>query len=218
MFCPLGILEYPPNMVRRTKEEAAATRDSILDAAEILFAKNGVSRTTLQHIATAAGVTRGAIYWHFVDKGAVFSAMMQRATMPMDAAVKLAGERADTDPLQSLRNEMLAVLQIVEGDEKARRVFEIATLKTEFTDEVDSARAHKRESVARWRGRLQDQFTQAMADGTLPATVDPRKASMSVWVMLDGLIRNWIFEPGAFELVDLGAELIDTYMAGLRAR
>jgi TetR/AcrR family acrAB operon transcriptional repressor len=56
-------------MVRRTKEEAAATRDSILDAAEILFAKNGVSRTTLQHIATAAGVTRGAIYWHFVDKG-----------------------------------------------------------------------------------------------------------------------------------------------------
>jgi len=205
-------------MVRRTKEEAAATRDSILDAAEILFAKHGVSRTTLQHIATAAGVTRGAIYWHFVDKGAVFSAMMERATMPMDAAVKLAGERADTDPLQSLRNEMLAVLQIVEGDEKARRVFEIATLKTEFTDEVDSARAHKRESVARWRGRLQDQFTQAVADSTLPATVDPRKASMSVWVMLDGLIRNWIFEPGAFELVDLGAELIDTYMAGLRAR
>lgn len=205
-------------MVRRTKEEAAATRDSILDAAEILFAKHGVSRTTLQHIATAAGVTRGAIYWHFVDKGAVFSAMMERATMPMDAAVKLAGERAPTDPLQSLRDEMMAVLQIVEGDEKARRVFEIATLKTEFTDEVDSARAHKRESVARWRGRLQDQFTQAKAEGTLPASVDPRNASMCMWVMLDGLIRNWIFEPGAFELVDLGAELIDTYIAGLRTR
>lgn len=205
-------------MVRRTKEEAAATRDSILDAAEILFAKHGVSRTTLQHIATAAGVTRGAIYWHFVDKGAVFSAMMERATMPMDAAVKLAGERASTDPLQSLRDEMMAVLQIVEGDEKARRVFEIATLKTEFTDEVDSARAHKRESVARWRGRLQDQFTQAKAEGTLPASVDPRNASMCMWVMLDGLIRNWIFEPGAFELVDLGAELIDTYIAGLRTR
>jgi len=205
-------------MVRRTKEEAAATRDSILDAAEILFAKHGVSRTTLQHIATAAGVTRGAIYWHFVDKGAVFSAMMERATMPMDAAVKLAGERADTDPLQSLRDEMMAVLQIVEGDEKARRVFEIATLKTEFTDEVDSARAHKRESVARWRGRMQDQFTQARAEGMLPATVDPRNASMSFWVMLDGLIRNWIFEPGAFELVELGGELIDTYLAGLRTR
>jgi len=205
-------------MVRRTKEEAAATRDSILDAAEILFAKHGVSRTTLQHIATAAGVTRGAIYWHFVDKGAVFSAMMERATMPMDAAVKLAGERAVTDPLQCLRDEMMAVLHIVESDEKARRVFEIATLKTEFTDEVDSARAHKRESVARWRGRMQDQFTQARAEGNLPASVDATNAAMAVWVMLDGLIRNWIFEPGTFELVDLGAEMIDTFMAGLRAR
>ena len=205
-------------MVRRTKEEAAATRDSILDAAEILFAKHGVSRTTLQHIATAAGVTRGAIYWHFVDKGALFSAMMERATMPMDAAVKLAGQRAITDPLQCLRDEMMAVLEIVEGDEKARRVFEIATLKTEFTDEVDSARAHKRESVARWRGRLQDQFTQAREEGALPATVDPRNASMCMWVMLDGLIRNWIFEPGSFELVELGAELIDTFIAGLRTR
>jgi len=205
-------------MVRRTKEEAAATRDSILDAAEILFAKQGVSRTTLQHIATAAGVTRGAIYWHFVDKGAVFSAMMERATMPMDEAVKLAGERAITDPLQCLRDEMMAVLQIVEGDEKARRVFEIATLKTEFTDEVDSARAHKRESVARWRGRMEVQFSQAKAEGKLPGSVDARNASMCVWTMLDGLIRNWIFEPGMFELVALGGELIDTYLAGLKAR
>jgi AcrR family transcriptional regulator len=45
-------------MARRTKEDALATRDSILDAAEQLFVKQGVSGTTLQHIATAAGVTR----------------------------------------------------------------------------------------------------------------------------------------------------------------
>ena len=61
-------------MARRTKEEAAATRDSILDAAEKLFVEQGVSRTTLQHIATEAGVTRGAIYWHFDDKSALFNA------------------------------------------------------------------------------------------------------------------------------------------------
>ena len=147
-------------MVRRTKEAAAATRDSILDAAEILFAKQGVSRTTLQHIATAAGVTRGAIYWHFVDKGALFSAMMDRATMPMDAALKQLGERDVPDPLQRLRDELMAVLQVVVSDEKSRRVFEIATLKTEFTDEVDSARVRKRAAVAdalaRARSRRQD--------------------------------------------------------------
>jgi len=205
-------------MVRRTKEEAAATRDSILDAAEVLFAKQGVSRTTLQHIATAAGVTRGAIYWHFVDKGALYSAMMDRATMPMDAAVKLLDARDTVDPLQRLRDEMMAVLHIVQHDGQARRVFEIATLKTEFTDEVDSARVRKREAVAEWRGRMEAQLGQAKRDGLLPDCVDVRKASMCMWVMLDGLLRNWLFESEAFDLSALGGEVIDTFLAGLRAR
>src|ERR1700712_1304134 len=56
-------------MVRRTKEEAAETRNSILDAAERVFFEKGVSRTTLADIALEAGVTRGAIYWHFANKG-----------------------------------------------------------------------------------------------------------------------------------------------------
>jgi TetR/AcrR family acrAB operon transcriptional repressor len=79
-------------MARRTKEEAAATRDSILDAAEKLFVEQGVSRTTLQHIASAAGVTRGAIYWHFDDKGALFNAMMERATLPLEAELQVLDE------------------------------------------------------------------------------------------------------------------------------
>lgn len=205
-------------MVRRTKEEAAATRDSILDAAEILFAKQGVSRTTLQHIASAAGVTRGAIYWHFVYKGALYSAMMDRATMPMDTAVKLLAERAILDPLQRLRDEMMAVLHIVVSDDQARRVFEIATLKTEFTEEVDSARQRKREAVAEWRGRMEVQFGEARAAGMLPASVDPHNASMCMWIMLDGLLRNWLFEPERFDLVALGGEAIDTFLAGFKAR
>ena len=49
--------------MRRTKAEAAETRCSILVAAEKLFFEKGVATSTLDEIATAAGVTRGAIYW-----------------------------------------------------------------------------------------------------------------------------------------------------------
>ncbi|RME96025.1 MAG: TetR family transcriptional regulator, partial [Alphaproteobacteria bacterium] len=55
-------------MARKTREEAEKTRQHILDAAFTLFARQGFSRTTLQQIAAAAGVTRGAVYWHFKDK------------------------------------------------------------------------------------------------------------------------------------------------------
>jgi hypothetical protein len=40
-----------------------------------VFLERGVSRATLDEIARAAGVTRGAIYWHFRDKLEIFVAL-----------------------------------------------------------------------------------------------------------------------------------------------
>jgi AcrR family transcriptional regulator len=54
--------------MRRTKAEAGATREAILDSAETVFLEHGVNRSTLNQIAEHAGVTRGAIYFHFKDK------------------------------------------------------------------------------------------------------------------------------------------------------
>jgi TetR/AcrR family acrAB operon transcriptional repressor len=62
-------------MVRRTKEEALATRAALLDAAEKVFRQHGVTRATLGAVASAAGVTRGALYWHFRDKDELFAAL-----------------------------------------------------------------------------------------------------------------------------------------------
>ena len=71
-------------MARRTREEALETRNRILDAAERVFNEHGVSRTSLASIASAAGVTRGAVYWHFRDKTDLFDAMMQRVVLPLE--------------------------------------------------------------------------------------------------------------------------------------
>lgn len=62
-------------MARRTKEEAFRTRQMLLNAAIEQFALHGVSGTTLTDIADAAGVTRGAVYWHFTSKNELFNAM-----------------------------------------------------------------------------------------------------------------------------------------------
>ena len=60
-------------MARKTKQEAQETRQHILDVALRIFSQQGVSSTSLGEIAKAAGVTRGAIYWHFKDKSDLFS-------------------------------------------------------------------------------------------------------------------------------------------------
>jgi TetR/AcrR family acrAB operon transcriptional repressor len=200
-------------MARRTKEEAAATRDRILDTAEQLFAEHGVSRTTLQHIATAAGVTRGAIYWHFDDKVALFNAMIERVVMPLEAA------RAQLDtmePLQALREYMLAALRMAVEDARARRVFEIAILKMEVVGELDAARVRRQESLEAWMERAEARIREAAERGELRQGVVPRAAALAMWSLVDGLIRNWLFEPEAFDLLEVGAQAIDAQLGGLR--
>lgn len=86
-------------MVRRTKEEALETRNRILDAAEHVFFEKGVSRSSLADIAQAAGVTRGAIYWHFENKGDLFTAMFDRVILPLDEMKAATVDPDEPDPL-----------------------------------------------------------------------------------------------------------------------
>src|SRR3989442_15707101 len=86
--------------LRRTKRESERTRQAILAAARKVFACQGVTRTTFQEIAAAAGVTRGAIYWHFADKSELFFAMREQVAVPMIDQIDLALVRADgSDPV-----------------------------------------------------------------------------------------------------------------------
>src|ERR1700761_7158596 len=114
-------------MVRRTKEEAQETRHRLLDAAEVLFQAQGVSQTSLQQIADRAGATRGAIYWHFKDKAALFNAMMERVKLPMEAAVAQAASGEHDDSLADVEAQMTEALRIMTTDPQVRTVFEIAT-------------------------------------------------------------------------------------------
>jgi TetR/AcrR family acrAB operon transcriptional repressor len=204
-------------MARRTKEEAAATRDSILDAAEKLFVEQGVSRTTLQHIASAAGVTRGAIYWHFDDKGALFNAMMERATLPLEAAMQLLDQSDAADPLDDLCEYVLEVFRVTVDNPQARRVFEIATLKMEFVDELDAVRVRRNQSLAGWMARAEGRIRLAINRGQISSKVVPRVVALGMWAMIDGLIRNWLLDPSSFDLMEVGRELVGAHVEGLRA-
>lgn len=205
-------------MARRTKEEAAATRDSILDAAEKLFVEQGVSRTTLQHIATEAGVTRGAIYWHFDDKSALFNAMMERATLPFECAFNVLEQAGETDPLRDLLNFLNEIFRVTEQNPQARRVFEIATLKVEFVSELDAVRVRRRQSQQDWMTYVEGRLQQAIDGGRIPQGVNRGVLALGLWSTMDGLIRNWMFDPASFSLIECGALIIETMIEGIRVK
>ena len=62
--------------MRRTKENAEKTRQTVLTAALTLFSRDGYSITTLSRIAKEAGCSRGPIYWHFQTKDDLSEAVL----------------------------------------------------------------------------------------------------------------------------------------------
>lgn len=204
-------------MVRRTKADALATRHSLLDAAEHLFQERGVSRTSLNDIATAAGTTRGAIYWHFKDKADLFNAMMERVTLPLEGTLACTARTADTtaNPLLSLRDSMMSALMQTASDEQTRRVFEVATHKVEYVSEMQAVRDRHLLVRNQCIAMTQEILQQAVQREGIALSMPLATAALGLHVIMDGLIQNWLLESKAFDLVKSGHLILDGYLQGL---
>jgi AcrR family transcriptional regulator len=129
-------------------------RTSLLGAVEHLFQQRGVSRRSLQDIASAAGVTQGAVYWHFQDKADPFNAMMDRLRLLIEAANQQLEACAAHDPLRRLREMLVSTLLHVATDPQVHRVFKIATLKVEFVDELQGPQRRRLQAVQEHQATL----------------------------------------------------------------
>lgn len=202
-------------MVRRTKEDALATRSLLLDTAERVFAEQGVSRTSLSDIAQAAGVSRGAIYWHFKNKADLFNAMMDRLTLPMEAAFAHLGQGAEADPLDDLRGAMMDAMRQVAGDARTRRVFEVATHKVEYVDELLAVKARHLQSQQGCVRETAHALLQAAKRRAVIPAVPPVVAAQGLHALAVGLIQTWLLDPDAFDLVATAQQALEAYLKGL---
>ena len=81
--------------MRRTKEDAEKTRQTVLEAALTLFSRDGYSLTTLSRIAKEAGCSRGPIYWHFQTKDDLYEAVLAFSQEPLETLVAECEAMAD---------------------------------------------------------------------------------------------------------------------------
>ena len=108
--------------LKRTQEErSASTRAALIAAARDLWARHGYAEVGTPAIATAAGVTRGAMYHQFADKRDLFRAVFE--TVEADVTARLT-ERVlasgATDPAAALRSAVVAWLDACEEPEVRR--------------------------------------------------------------------------------------------------
>jgi TetR/AcrR family acrAB operon transcriptional repressor len=203
-------------MARRTREAALATREQLLDAAERVFHSRGVGHTSLAEVADAAGVTRGAIYWHFRSKAELFKAMVERVEMPMDAALEeLTGEPLD-DPLGQARDLAVRALLHLASSERTRAVFDVVFLRCEYTEDLLAVQAQHLQERALCIARCAGAFRQAVKTGQLPADTDVELAARGLYAYVGGLMRDACESPQEYDLAASAPPLIDLYFEGLR--
>jgi TetR/AcrR family acrAB operon transcriptional repressor len=209
---------YNGVMARRTKEDAAITREQLLDAAEREFREHGVSRTSLAEIAAAAGVTRGAVYWHFRDKSDLFEAMCERATLPLESMLERAGSVVQDDPLRTLRSLAVAALTHLAMDPRSRNVFEVLFHKCEMAAELAPIAERRQRERQVCLSNVEQLLQQAVAAGQLPADTDTGLATRTLHAFMTGLMHEWVRDPAAYDLATVAPQLVDLMFAGLAAQ
>lgn len=202
-------------MARRTKEGADATRSSLLDAAEHVFYAKGVARASLNEIAQAAGATRGAIYWHFKDKAALFNAMMDRVSLPFE---RVCAEDIRLDCEEPLNRLLLLVeraMDMVANDGRTRRVIEIALYRVEYVDELIAVRERHLAVQARFHAILARDLGLAAQQQALPLPMEVEVATTGLHALFDGLLHSWILGGERFDLQAVARVTVMTYLRGL---
>lgn len=202
--------------MRRTKEASEQTRQAIIVAARRQFAVRGVTRTTMQRVAEAAGVTRGAVYFHFANKRDLFRAMREQVSLPLFDHTELLGP-ADPDPLGTVERFLHDVIEQIAGDLQTRRTFDILALKCEYVDEL---RPELKRHVRRCHD-LMEKFAliyrHARDSGAMRDDVAPETAALATCVFITGLVRLWLMDGDGSLLRGNVDALIASHIDTLRA-
>ncbi|WP_435743236.1 TetR/AcrR family transcriptional regulator [Microbacterium sp. PMB16] len=105
-------------MPRASAADAAATAERILEVATSHFTEHGYAAASVDDIAQAAGVTRGAVYHHYTSKPLLFTAVAAAQQQRISDAILTATDDSDADA--ALRDGSHAFLDAITGGEAAR--------------------------------------------------------------------------------------------------
>lgn len=178
-------------MARKTPEEAARTRQRILDAAVEVFARDGLANATLAQIAEQAGVSRGAIYWHFKGKQDLLQSILDEQAHPLEDAVPAGiGFQAGWQRLHEDLGESIS------GD-APRKLSEIILHKSERTAASEPIPLRLEQLREGFMRRLQRLLADAVASGELAAELDIPAIGEVFQGCIGGLLFECLQHPGA---------------------
>ncbi|KWV98271.1 acrEF/envCD operon transcriptional regulator [Escherichia fergusonii] len=198
-------------MAKKTKADALKTRQHLIETAIVQFALRGVSNTTLNDIADAARVTRGAIYWHFENKTQLFNEVWaQQPALRELIQDKLLVHDAES-PLEQLREQLIVGLQYIAEIPRQQALLQILFHKCEFNEEMISEQ-EIREKMGFNLHTLRQTLQKSMAKGEIANQLDLDVMVIVIYGAFSGMVKNWLINPTGYNLYQQAPVLVDNVL------
>lgn len=202
-------------MVRKTKEDAELTRQRIINAARAVFLKRGVSKSTLEHIASEANVTRGAVYWHFENKAEIFHAIREQVFLPLidsiDDTLAPAVKNIE-NPLNQIEASLCNTINELSENVEMREIYEIMMIKCEYVDEFATVLHQIMSNCSCIIEKLEAAYERAKAQDLLTTSLSPRALAMDTHLFFGGLLHMWVKDADGNRFRFQAIELIKSHM------
>ncbi|WP_226829346.1 TetR/AcrR family transcriptional regulator [Brevibacterium sp. Marseille-P9724] len=171
---------------------------AIADAAITVIAERGFDVVSVRSAAAAAGMSPGAVQYHFPSRQRLLQAAFQRSVQRQDARV-LAADR-DVSSKRSPLRELLPIGPEQREDALAWVAFGAAASTRPWLAEL-----YRRE-LDSFREKLEEAFASGVESGELRADLDVSLAARLVTALVNGLTLDYINSPGT-EPAELDAML-----------
>lgn len=184
---------------------AVETRNAILQAAAATFVQRGFAGSSLAEIAALAGVTKGALYFHFPSKAALASAMIQGqadANRSFEAFV----DDSDVDRLELLEQMSRELARRVSDDPMLRAAMRLAV---EHGDAEDPTIAH---TYVAWQRLVERVAAEGMRRGEVAEALPPQQLARFLVGAFTGIQTVSLVASGMGDL----AERVDEMWSLLR--
>ncbi len=201
--------------MRRTKEEAAVTRATLLKTALSVFSTKGYAAATLDDVAKAAKVTRGAIYWHFKSKADLYNTLVQEFSARGSGVVQQAVSEGGT-LIEILRRIFVRLCTLIEEDKELRAVMELTLFKTGLDPDLQAGRKKQIEQGNALLNGITEAMRQGIAQGDLRNDIDPADMARAFIAFENGAIQLWLLSPRSFSLKASAESFADIMVAGLQ--
>lgn len=173
--------------MRKTKEEALLTKEKILNASLKVFEKKTYEKSSLNEIAKEAGVTRGAIYWHFKNKQDILAELSVRYIQPKIENFKLIANDKKLGSIEKLKKGCIIFFEDL-GEDLCRKRFQIILLsKMSLSEETEEVYKRSEAFILESEEILVKLLEEGQKKGEIRTDLEVRFLALSIMSSLLGL-------------------------------